>query len=221
MPAPHTIPTVQHVCQTLTRAIHEGRLVPGQRLTELELSRKLSVSRPTIREAFRQLCVDGLLHSQPHRGVCVRHLTRQDVDEHFMIRANLEVLAVRLAAPILQQAPAPLLTLQDHLNKAEQDGNGADIAFYNHAFHQLFAKTSGNSLLQSILNRIASLIYGLQLKALIEDQQTGHLSSAHQDITSAILAGRNEDAARLMADHIDHSRQRIQWLDDSCFAPPQ
>ncbi|OKH88014.1 GntR family transcriptional regulator [Thalassospira sp. TSL5-1] len=218
MPSQNNIPTVQHICQIITQAIREGRLAPGQRLTEAEFTRKLAVSRPTIREAFRQLCNDGLLQFEPHRGASVRQLTRHELDDLFVIRASLEALAVRLSAPLLEQAPGPLLQIQASLDKAEQEGDRKKMAKYNIAFHQLFAETSGNTLLQSILNRLTNSVYWLQLQALIHDEQVMHTNSQHQQITAAILAGRGDDAALIMTDHIERSRQLTQWLDDSRFA---
>lgn len=67
--------TVQQVSDAITNAVRDGRLVPGQRLTEIDFAKRLGVSRPSVREAFRQLTADGLLHSQPYRGQRAPHDT--------------------------------------------------------------------------------------------------------------------------------------------------
>ena len=221
MPTQNNAPAVQQVCQTITRAIREGRLAPGQRLTEAEFTQRLSVSRPTVREAFRLLCSDGLLLAEPHRGVSVRQLTRRELDDLFVIRANLEALAVRLAAPLLHQSPDALLDIQKGLDAAEQAGDLTEMSKYNIAFHQLFADVSGNTLLQSLLGRLANSVYWLQFRVLIADEQVLHTNAQHQEITKAILAGKGEEAANIMVAHIDRSRQLVQWLDDSYFAAPK
>ena len=220
MPVQNNAPAVQQVCHAITRAVRDGRLAPGQRLTEAEFTQKLSVSRPTVREAFRQLCSDGLLLSEPHRGVSVRQLTRRELDDLFVIRATLEALAVRLAAPALQSAPAELIRIQDALDQAQRTADLTEMSRHNLAFHQLFAETSGNTLLQSLLHRLTNSVYWLQFRVLVADDKVLHSNSQHQEITAAILAGNAKTAADIMAAHIDQTRLLVQSLDDFYFAPP-
>ncbi|OSQ38592.1 GntR family transcriptional regulator [Thalassospira mesophila] len=219
MPAQNNAPAVQHVCQIITQAVRDGRLAPGQRLTEAEFTQKLAVSRPTVREAFRQLCSDGLLISEPHRGVSVRQLTRRELDDLFIIRATLEALAVRLAAPALHSAPERLIAIQTALDKAENAGDLGEMSRHNIAFHQLFADVSGNTMLLEMLHRLANSVYWLQFRVLVADDKVLHSNAQHQEITAAILAGNGNLAASIMANHVDQSRLLVQSLDDFYFAP--
>lgn len=210
--------TVQQISDAITDAVRDGRLVPGQRLTEIDFARRLGVSRPSVREAFRQLTADGLLHSQPYRGVSVRHMTRREVDDLFIVRGALEGLAVRLATPTLQNDASQLLAIQTELDTAEARKDLADMSRYNLAFHRLFADITGNALLREQLRRISNSVYWLQFRVLVADDKVLHTNTGHRDIVEAVRCGNAAAAEAIMIDHVDHSRRLVQSLPDSHFA---
>ncbi|WP_186236752.1 GntR family transcriptional regulator [Burkholderia gladioli] len=86
------------VVPALREAIVEGVLVPGSRLSEVQVARQLDVSRTPMREAFAQLEREGLVTIVPRVGAYVRNVTPRDVEEIYTVRAALECLAVQLAA---------------------------------------------------------------------------------------------------------------------------
>lgn len=88
-------PLRQQVETALREAIVDGKLKPGQRLTERELTDRIGVSRTLVREALRQLESEGLITVIANRGAVVRELTRVEVQDLYEIRAVLEGLAAR------------------------------------------------------------------------------------------------------------------------------
>lgn len=213
--------TVQQIADAITQAIREGRLAPGQRLTEIDFARKLSVSRPSVREAFRQLSADGLLSSQPYRGVSVRHMTRREVDDLFIVRATLEGLAVRLATPVLTTDLSALEDIQRQLDAAASDRDLTAMSRHNLAFHMLFAEISRNALLIEQLRRITNNVYWLQFRVLVADDKILGTNASHRDIVEAVRAGDARQAEAHMIDHVEQSRQMVQSLPDSHFADPE
>src|SRR3954452_5022157 len=83
----------------LEQAIVRGELAPGQVLRQEELSERYGVSRTPVREALRRLAALGLVSFEPNRGVRVRTLSRDELREAFLVRAELESLATELAVP--------------------------------------------------------------------------------------------------------------------------
>ncbi|ARJ06810.1 GntR family transcriptional regulator [Humibacter sp. BT305] len=77
----------------LREAILEGRLVQGERLSEVSLSSTLGVSRAPIREALLHLEQEGLIVSLPYKGASVVTLSQQDFLELSTLRIALEKLA--------------------------------------------------------------------------------------------------------------------------------
>src|SRR5512143_571714 len=89
-------PLRQQVLDGLRRAIIDGQLAPGARLTERELTKMMGVSRTVVREALRQLESEGLIAIIPNKGPVVRELTPAEARDLYSIRAVLEGFAARL-----------------------------------------------------------------------------------------------------------------------------
>jgi len=87
------------IALTLEEAIVTGQLEPGTVLRQEHLSEQFAVSRTPIREALRRLAALGLVSLEPNRGVRVRTLSRDELREAFLVRAELESLATELAVP--------------------------------------------------------------------------------------------------------------------------
>ena len=83
----------------LEEAIVSGEIAPGTVLRQEQLSEQYSVSRTPVREALRRLAALGLVSFVPNRGVRVRTLSREELREAFLVRAELESLATELATP--------------------------------------------------------------------------------------------------------------------------
>ena len=90
--------------ETLRTAILDCTFLPGMALSEQAVSEQLQVSRAPVREAFRQLAVEGLLEAIPQRGTFVARLDRQRIADAVFVREAIECKAAALAA----RAPLPL-----------------------------------------------------------------------------------------------------------------
>ena len=83
----------------LEELIVSGQIAPGSVLRQEQLSEQYQVSRTPIREALRRLAALGLVSFEPNKGVRVRTLSRDELREAFLVRAELESLATELAVP--------------------------------------------------------------------------------------------------------------------------
>src|ERR1700692_3396421 len=95
-----TLDTTQadDIALVIEEAIVAGELEPGTVLRQEQLSEQFKVSRTPIREALRRLAALGLVSFVPNRGVRVRTISRDELHEAFMVRAELEALATEVAA---------------------------------------------------------------------------------------------------------------------------
>src|SRR5919109_493829 len=98
------------IALVLEEAIVSGELAPGTVLRQEQLSERYGVSRTPVREALRRLAALGLVSFVPNRGVRVRTLSRDELYEAFLVRAELESLATELAAT--RMTPEDLLELE-------------------------------------------------------------------------------------------------------------
>ncbi|MBA3449699.1 MAG: GntR family transcriptional regulator [Chloroflexia bacterium] len=130
----------------LRKAIVEGRLKPGDRIVEDEVSDQLKVSRGPVREALRQLEQEGLVVSFPYRGTEVVGVSQEEVDEILVpIRLTLERFAFRHALPRLTDAELDELAdlvaaMRDAAAAADLDRLAEDDV----RFHELVISRSGH-----------------------------------------------------------------------------
>lgn len=97
------------VTDSLRRAIREGVLVPGQRLTQSEIAGQLGVSRIPLRDALRRLEVESLVRIDGHKGARVTVLTAADVAEIYEMRVLLEAKCMSYAVANLSEDAAQVL----------------------------------------------------------------------------------------------------------------
>src|SRR5699024_7814048 len=89
--------TKDQVLKALRNAVFKGDLKKDEEITQNEMADMLGVSRMPVREAFQELHKEGIIHIQGNRRVVVVGLTREDVADHYDIRAFLEGLAAQKA----------------------------------------------------------------------------------------------------------------------------
>src|SRR5947209_2600915 len=80
------------VYERLHRMIVSGRITPGEKLNEVDLAKRLNVSRGPIREACRQLLQSGLVEAEAQKGFRVRTYSMAEAEELTVIRAELAAL---------------------------------------------------------------------------------------------------------------------------------
>lgn len=89
--------TADHAAAELRRYIAEGRLLPGVKLQEERLAKAFGISRNTVREAFRLLAHERLVHHSPHRGVFVRVIQSSEIRAIYATRRLVEPLGIDAA----------------------------------------------------------------------------------------------------------------------------
>src|SRR5882672_3470303 len=86
------------IAEVLRNLIVGGDLNPGDRIVESRVAKQLGVGQPTVREALVALEHQGLVVRKTNQGCIVTSLSRGEISQILKIRAELEVLAVELAA---------------------------------------------------------------------------------------------------------------------------
>lgn len=196
----------QDVVDYVREGMRQGVLVPGQRLAEPDLMRRLSVSRGTVREGLAQLRAEGLVEFERFRGAQIRILTRQKVIELNQIRAVIEGFAARLAAQNLDEEGAALLRSL-HFDYSDVAG-GYDE--YNTRFHDAIASLAGNQSLNDVIAATLLDTFRTQFQRLLTRPEVSQRSHAeHGEIVAAILAKDAHKAEQLMAAHVLASSEEI------------
>lgn len=83
------------VAEYLMESILKGDLNPGDKIVESKLARELSISQGAVREAIRDLIAQGVLETEPYKGTRIRTLTKEQLNDYYDVRTEIEALAVR------------------------------------------------------------------------------------------------------------------------------
>ena len=120
--------TPEQVCARIRDAIIRGELKPGEKLGEVELAERFELSRTPIREAIRQLEVEGLAVRTRYMGASVRQLTPADILALLDIREVLEGLVARMATRSMDRLH--LKSLKQHFRRMDVAVKANDVEAY-------------------------------------------------------------------------------------------
>lgn len=204
------ITAVEQVVQHIRNGVRLGRYAPGQRLTEVDMTRELEVSRGPLREAMARLAAEGVVEIEPYRGAIVRRLTEVDLRELYDVREAIEGQAAALAARRVAAGVDAAALKDEHRWQAAM--NAADIGTYmdeNIAFHDAVVRLSGNRLLISLTEQLHTNTFRMQVLNLIPLASRDASVREHAEVARAILAGQDEEAERAMRHHVRESCQLV------------
>jgi len=149
------------VIDAVRAAILDGRLQPGQPITERPLAHDLQISRAPIREALRELEKEGLVVTRPHRGTYVASFSDEDVLEIYSLRANLEMMAIgRAIERATDRDVAELTALIDEMER-HAPTNFGEVIRVDLAFHRRICEIAAHRRLLDAWDVLAN-----QLRAL-------------------------------------------------------
>jgi DNA-binding GntR family transcriptional regulator len=195
----------------LKNMIYDGRLQPGQRLVERDLSRTLSVSRIPLREGLVRLESEGLVRSVPNSATYVEDFSFSDIVEMYSMRLALEPLASRLATFRRDRALVPTLKgLCEQMTIHSKEADWAKLDRVDYEFHRAIVGASGHSLLIRAYDNCHIQITGIRagyahLKKIAPDAT----AAEHQLIVDCIRQGNGSGAEDATYDHVRGALTRL------------
>jgi len=204
------LPLRDVVFKTLRQSILTGELKPGERLMEIHLANKLGVSRTPIREAIRQLELEGLVIMVPRKGAQVASITEKSMSDVLEVRLALEKLAVELASKRIsaeqkEELKAAMLLFEEKVSL----GDVSEIAKADVAFHDKIFEVTGNMRLGQIVNNLAEQMYRYRFEYIKEEEGHNRLIEEHRCIYESIVSGNVVDATGAISLHIKNQEESI------------
>ncbi len=192
----------QAVLEQLREEIRSGTLPGATRLRQAEVAGRFGVSTTPVREAFVALEREGLLRSDPHRGVIVCELSPDKLEQIYEIRVPLEALAARHAA--LNRTPEEMEAIERALIAMEAADRDEVIA-RNADFHTLICDAAHRPRLAATIGdlREASSPYVRLFTDVPRDVSAHH--TMHREIFEAVKARAPRRAEKMMARHLEET----------------
>jgi DNA-binding GntR family transcriptional regulator len=199
------------IVESLTRAIVEHKLQPGEKLVEQKLADQFGVSRTLIRQALFKLSQNRLIRMEPARGAFVSAPSVAEAQQVFAVRRILESGMTR--AFMQQVTPAQIKALKSHIAKETAAIQRGDVTVRTSLlgdFHVRMAELMGNEVLAALLT---DLISRCALITLMYQSSTDaeHSHDEHTAIVKAIEARDEDQAVALMSEHLLHVEQALTF----------
>ncbi|WP_315074999.1 GntR family transcriptional regulator [uncultured Clostridium sp.] len=179
-------PIREIVLERLRKAIMNGSFQPGDRLVETAIAEGMGVSRTPVREAFRQLEIEGLAENVPRRGTIVKGISKTDILEIYEIREVLEGLVFRLACTNISESE--LLGLKEKISEMEQCIDNNDIKEYwrlHGEFHDVILYWSKNNRLIDQMKQIYEYLSKLRNFTLVMNKRRKVAMEEHKALIKA------------------------------------
>ena len=137
--------------QTLRASILHGEIPAGTVMSQVNLAKRLGLSRTPLREAVRFLQHEGLIDVEPNRRLRVATLTVEDVEQLYVMRVALESTAVHMTVPDFQ--PVDIAEMKGLIAQMEHFAGERDFLEFerpHRAFHALLVAGGGERLGRAI-----------------------------------------------------------------------
>jgi len=184
--------------------ISNGELLRAQRVREVEISKKLGVSRIPLREAMKQLASQGVLEARERGGMNVKAFTATQIDEIRSVRAALEPIAFRQAAPHLQDQEnrIALNAILEEMKWACKTRDQSAVAAADIAFHSFLIALSGNDLIRNIWHGLEFQLRIIFRLELCVPTNLDEVVPKHKRLRDVLLNNDLEGLEALVADHV-------------------
>ncbi len=198
------------VFDILRNGIIEGKYNPGDSLPEIKLAAELGVSRTPIREAIRQLELEGLVVSTPNRGTIVKGISQQDIKDVYKIRMLVEGIASRRATENI--TPEELEEMREAVDLEEFYAAREDIEHLTKMdtkFHDIIFHASKSWPLTHMLSTFHQYLQKTRNTSMHTPGRAEKACQEHRAILQAIEAGNADKAEELTTMHIRNASKNI------------
>jgi DNA-binding GntR family transcriptional regulator len=204
---------VDQAVEAIIGGASRGLILPGDRIVESAVAAGLGISRVPVREALRLLESQGLVFSEPYKGIRLMLVTQTRLEQATEARLALETTAARRALKLgrhrdggRQRLTARLHELE--LMAARQDTYGCARADTD--FHRELCGLSGNEVLCGLWEQLArqiTIIVGLSTLGKAMDL----IVSEHRVLLNAFTTGRPAALERALEEHIRTQNAAIDF----------
>lgn len=194
------------VFNKLREDILSGKYQEHEELREVAIGEELGVSRTPVREAFRQLELEGLIQIVPNKGAYVTGITAKDVKDIYMIRSSLESMCARLATENISESQ--LEELEENVYLASfhaSKGHMEQMTELDNRFHHILYEACNSKMLQKLLQDFHQYTMRIRRKTLSTRERGIASNEEHRKIMEAVKAKDPAEAERLATLHMTNA----------------
>ena len=190
--------------------ILSGKYKEHEELKEVAIGEEMGVSRTPVREAFRQLELEGLIQIIPNKGAYVTGITVEDVKDIYMIRSLLEGLCARWACEHITDEQMEEMEENIYLAKFHaQKGHLEQMAELDNRFHDILYEACNSKMLEHQLKDFHEYVLRVRKKTLSNVNRGPKSNEEHEQIMEAIKAKDADKAEKLANMHMINAYENM------------
>lgn len=197
-----TVSAVEAVSEMLENDIYTLHYTMGEKIKEVDLVDRYNVSRNTIREAMAYLVSKGLLEKIANKGIYVKEILADDIEDIFHLRELLETEAIRriIANNNVPDRLCELANETSHFNPDMESfaNREADIAF-----HRFLVESAGSARLMNLYDNILSEVKLCIFQACAFVPGRPENAVLHYKLVNAMKEQDLNNALSFLSDHIE------------------
>ena len=198
------------VFHKLREDILSGKYEDHEELREVAIGEELGVSRTPVREAFRQLELEGLIQIIPNKGAYVTGITEKDVKDIYMIRSLLEGLCARWATEYISNEKLEEMEENVYLAKFHAEkGHLEQLTELDNRFHDIMYEACNSKMLEHHLKDFHEYVLRVRRKTLSQVTRGTASNKEHEKIMEAIKAKDADNAERLAHQHMINAYENM------------
>lgn len=198
------------VFDTIREKILSGELKQGDELREVTIGQELGVSRTPVREALRQLELEGLVEIIPNRGAYVIGITAKDIEDIYRMRSLLEGLCAKYAVGHITKEQLDELEEVTYLTDFYVKKESYDQLYeLDNRFHDLLYQASGSRMIGHVLSDFHHYVERIRKVSLANPERSKLFNEEHKAIVKAILQKDEAMAEKLANEHMYNTIQNI------------
>ncbi|OLS02840.1 GntR family transcriptional regulator [Tissierella creatinophila] len=198
------------VFEELEEKILNGKIKPGENLTEIKLSSDIGVSRTPVREALRMLEQKNLVQITPNKGAIVLGINEKDLNDIYTIRMNIEGLGSRWTVENITDEQIKELKEIVELQEFYMMKNSLEqINQLDAKFHEKMYEYSNSRTLQHMLSDLHHMIKRYRKISFNSKGRTEKAIQEHREILEAVINHDPDAAERLTINHIINAKENL------------
>lgn len=190
----------------LREDILSGVYKENEELREITIGEELGVSRTPVREALRQLELEGLVKIIPNKGAYVTGITPKDVRDIYKIRSMLEGLCARWATEHITEEQTieleEIILLSEFHQKKATGERAEQVSVLDGRFHEVLYEASNSRILNHVLSDFHKYVKGARILSIGSMDRAEKSIDEHRQILEAIKKKDKDLAEELANQHI-------------------
>lgn len=191
--------------------ILSGKYKDREELKETAIGEEMGVSRTPVREAFRQLELEGLIEIIPNKGAYVTGITVKDVQDIYAIRSLLEGLAARWACEHITHEQVEAMEENIYLAKFHAaKGHNEQLADLDNQFHDILYTACNSKLLEHQLRDFHQYVIRIRRMTLSNKRRGEASNLEHEQLLEAIKSNDPDLAERVACQHMINAYENMK-----------